>query len=121
MSQSRTEQLIAKLGKNIQKETTQMGEFRCFNNNKIKIQGVIKIDITSRTSTARNCEILVVLHNTVNLLRRDILQKLGIQLAQTQKGEKIFNINQNKGQQIAQKISRNIFTFVPEWAGQKAT
>ena len=81
-----------------------MGEFRCFNKNKIKIQAVIQIDITLGTSSSRNCEILVVPHNTVNLLGRDLFQKLGKQLAQTEKGEEKFNSNQNKSQQIAQKI-----------------
>ena len=52
----------------------------------------------------KKSEVLVEPHNTMNLLGRDVLQKLGIQLAQTQKGEKIFNINLNENQQTAQNI-----------------
>ena len=87
-----------------------MGEFRCFYNNKIQIQGIIQIDITPGTSSAKECEILVVPHNTVNLLGRDILQKFGIQLAQKQKGETILNINENKSIQIFKKTH----TYAPE-------
>ena len=104
ISQTTADQLINKLWKNIRKRATQVGNFRCFNNNKIKIQGIIQIDITSGTSSARECYILVVPHKTVNPLGLDILRKLGIQLAQTQKGEQIFNINENKNIQIAHKI-----------------
>ena len=62
------------------------------------------IDIKPGTSSARKSEVLVVPHNTVNLLGRDVLQKLGIHLALTQKGEKIFNINLNENQQTAHNI-----------------
>ena len=65
-----------------------MGEFRCFNNIKIKTQVVIQINITSGNGSARNCDILVVPQNTVNLLGRDVLQKLGKQLAQKQRDKK---------------------------------
>ena len=110
ISQTTANQLINKLGKNIEKKATQVGEFRCFNNNKIQIQGIIQIDITSGTSSAKECEILVVPHNTVNMLGRDVLQKLGIQLAQKQKGESILNINENKSIQIFKKTH----TYAPE-------
>ena len=76
-----------------------MGEIRCCNSNKIKIKCVIQINITSKNSSARNCDIQVVPHNTVYLLGRDVLQKLGLKVAQKQQGENIFNINQNKSQQ----------------------
>ena len=57
-----------------------LGEFRCFNNNKINIQGIIHVDITSGTSTAKNCTILLVDTNTINIMGRDILDKLGLRL-----------------------------------------
>ena len=62
---------------------TKWGEFRCFTNNKIKINSTLKIHLSSGNATAQNRVILVVPHNTVNLMGRDILQKLGIHLSQT--------------------------------------
>ena len=85
VSQLTANKLISKLGKNINKSTTQVGEFRCFNNNKIITQCIIQINITSGNSASRNCDILVVLHNTVSLLCIDVLQKLVIQLAKKAK------------------------------------
>ena len=43
----------------------------------------------------------------MNLLGRDILQKLGIQLSQTKKGEKITNFIKTEQQKITQKIFKN--------------
>ena len=91
VSQTTANWLTNKLGKNIVNDATKVGEFRCFNNNKIKINSTLNFDLSSENTAAPNCEILVVPHNTVNLLRRDILQKLGIQQSQTKKGEKIAN------------------------------
>ena len=76
ISQPTAEKLTSIFGKNIHRETNQLGEFKCFNN-KIKMQGVIQINITSGNNSARNCDILVVPHNTVNLLGRVVLQKFG--------------------------------------------
>ena len=109
VSQSTANTLINKLGKKIQNKTPKVGEFRCFNNNKIKVNSTLKINLHSRNSIAQNCEILVVPHNTVNLLGRDILQKLGIHLTQTKQGEKTINfIEPNQ-----QKIKHNIFKNFP--------
>ena len=55
----------------------------------------------------------MVPHNTVNLLGRDILQKLRIQLAQTQKAEKIFNINQKKPTNRTQSIEELLSPLYP--------
>ena len=104
VSESTANKLISKLGKSIKKSTTQVGEFRCFNKNKIKIQEVIQINITSGNSSAGNCDNLVVPQNTVNLLGRDVLQKLGTQLAKKQKGEKILRIQLDKSLQISHKV-----------------
>ena len=80
--------MINKLGKEIQNNTPKLGEFRCFNNNKIKVISTLKIHLSSGNSVAKDCEILVVPNNTVNLLGRDILQKLGIHLTQTKQDKK---------------------------------
>ena len=80
LSQTTVNWLTAKLGHKIQSKATKVGDFRCFNNNKIKINNTLNINITSGNTSATNCENLVVPHNTVKFLGRDILQKLGIHL-----------------------------------------
>ena len=89
VSQTTANWLTNKLGKNIENNATKVGEFRCFNNNKIKINSILNINLSSGNTAAPNCEILVVPHYTVNQLGRDILQKLGIQLSQTKKVRKL--------------------------------
>ena len=88
-----------------------IGEFRCFNNNKIDIIGTIQVDITSGSSNAKNCTILLVNNNTINIMGRDIMDQLGLRLTMTttNKGEKnLFNIsNTHKG------ISKWIFNKYP--------
>ena len=80
MSRRTAQHLITKLGNRIIKKDKNIGEFRCFKNNKIKVDYSIQLDLTSGNSTAYNCPILVFPQNTVNLLGRDTLQKLGIEL-----------------------------------------
>ena len=80
ISRSTAQNLIAKLGNKIIKQDKYIGEFRYFNNNKIKVDYQIQLDLTSGNTTVNNCQILVVPQNTVNLLGRDILQKLGREL-----------------------------------------
>ena len=96
----------------IQKPNKALGEFRCFNNNKINILGTIQVDITSGTSTAKNCKILLVDTNTINIMGRDVMEKLGLRLTMTppqQQGEKtIFNISNTH-----QRISKWIFQKYP--------
>ena len=69
-----------------------VGEFRYFNNNKIHVDHTIQLDLKSGDKVAYKCQILVVPQTAVNLLRRDIWQKLGIQPAYTNPGEKIQKI-----------------------------
>ena len=107
ISQQTANTLINKLGKKIQNKAPKIGEFRCFNNNKIKIISTLNIHLSSGNSVAKDCEILVVPHNTVNLLGRDILQKLGIHLTQTKQGEKTVNFINPDQKQITQKIFKN--------------
>ena len=68
-------------------------QYRCFNNNNIKVEGTLKLTLQSASSTARNCQVLVVQHRTNNLMGRDILQKLGIALQQRPKQSPGNNIN----------------------------
>ena len=49
ISQQTANNLINKLGKEIQNNTPKLGEFRCFNNNKIKIISTLKIHLSSGT------------------------------------------------------------------------
>ena len=68
ISQSTAQNLIAKLGNKIIKQDKNIGEFRCFNNNKIKVDYQIQLDLTSGNTTVHNCQNVVVPQNTVNLL-----------------------------------------------------
>ena len=87
----------------------------------IKIISTLKIHLSSGNSVAKDCEILVVPHNTVNLLGRDILQKLGIHLTQTKQGEKTINSINPDQQQITHKIFKISHTYAPVWENQKTT
>ena len=59
-----TAQKLLKIGKTAIKQPNKaIGEFRCFNNNKIDIIGTIQVDITSGSSNAKNCTILLVNNN----------------------------------------------------------
>ena len=100
--------LITKLGNKIIKQDKNIGEFRCFNNNQIKVDYTIQLDLTSGNTTARNCQILVVPKNTVNLLGRDTLQKSGIELTFKTSGEKVHNINS-----LQNNIAKWIFQKYP--------
>ena len=93
-----------------QQPNKSLGEFRCFNNNKINRLGTIQVDITSGTCTAKNCNILLVDTNTINIMGRDIMDKLGLRLTMTSphsQGEKkllnISNTHQRKSKWIFHK------------------
>ena len=66
--------------------------FRCFNNVSIPITGILQLDLTSGDWTSKDNKILIVQTQTVNLLGRDVLSKLGISLTQT-KGKQINHIS----------------------------
>ena len=74
-------------------------QYRCFNNIEIPITGIIQMNLRSGHREATNNEIVVVDANTVNLLGRDILGKLGFTLSQN-KGTHIYNINLDNTLQI---------------------
>ena len=95
----------------IKQPNKSIGEFRCFNNNKINIIGTIQVDITSGSSNAKNCTILLVNNNTINIMGRDIMDQLGLRLTMTttNKGEEnLFNISNTH-----QRISKWIFNKYP--------
>ena len=104
VSETTANWLTAKIGQKIQNKAIKVGEFRCFNNNKIQINSTLNINLWSGNTSATNCETLVVPHNPVNPLGRDILQELGISLSQTKKGEKAMNLRTTNNQKIIQKI-----------------
>ena len=99
-------------GKTIIKQPNKsIGEFICFNNNKVDIIGTIQVDITSGSSNANNCTILLLNNNTINIMGRDIMDKLGLRLTMTttNKGENnLLNISN-----IHQRISKWIFNKYP--------
>ena len=57
--------------------------YKCFNNQDIKISGVLHITLKSGAWTAKNCNILLVKHLPQPVMGRDILQQLGIYLTAT--------------------------------------
>ena len=72
----------------------------------------MQMELQSGSWTAKNCNILVVKHNSQNLMGRDILTKLGLTLTQQQatKGKKILNISENV---VEQNITKWIFKKYP--------
>ena len=104
--------LLVKGNTKIHEPEKSIGELRCFNNNKINILGPIQVDITSGTSTAKNCTILLVDTNTINIMGRDITDKFGLRLImapQQKQGEKkLINISNTH-----QKLSKWIFQKYP--------
>ena len=59
-------------------------KLNCFNNKHIPIKGQLQMELKSGSWTAKNCNILLVEHKSQNLMRRDILAKLGLTLTQQQ-------------------------------------
>ena len=96
----------------IQQPNKSLGELRYFNKKKINILGTIQVDITSGTCTAKNCNILLVDTNTINIMGRDIMDKLGLRLTMTpphsQGEKKLLNISNTH-----QRISKSIFHQYP--------
>ena len=106
-----TQKLLANGKNSIEQPKKAIEEFRCFNNNKIDVIGTIQVDITSGSSNAKNCTILLVNNNTINIMGRDIMDQLGLRLTTTttNKGEKnLFNISNTH-----QRISKWIFNKYP--------
>ena len=67
-------------------------KYRCFNNVSIPITGILQLDLTSGYWTSRYNKILIVKTQTVTLLGRDVLSKLGFSLSQKQ-GKQINHIS----------------------------
>ena len=83
-------------------------------NKKINMNSTLKIHKTSGNTSATNSKILVVPHKLVNLLGRDILQKLGIRLPQSKKGEKTNNnLITTNNQKITDKIFKKFAIYAP--------
>ena len=57
--------------------------YKCFNNQEIKISGVLHITLKSGAWTAKNCSILLVKNLLQPVMGRDILQQIGIYLTAT--------------------------------------
>ena len=94
-----------------------IGVYRCFSNNKIEVSGIIKVDITSGSSSAKNCMILLVDNSTINIMRRDVTDQLGLRLTMTKpniKGEKnLLNIS-NTPSEFLNGYSPNTLTYVQD-------
>ena len=59
--------------------------YKCFNKNNIDMKGVLTLDIKSGFWTAKAFKVLIVTNRTNNIMGRDILAKLGINSARTNK------------------------------------
>ena len=112
ISRRTAQYLITKLGNKIVKQDKDIAEFRCFKHNKIKVDYSIQLDLVTSNTTAHTCQILVIPQNTVNILGRDNLQKLGIELTYKTPGEKIHYI---------QPIQNNIAKWIFEKNSQLCT
>ena len=70
------------------------------------------MDITSGSSSTKNCTILLLNNNTINIMGGDVMDQLGLRLTMTKsdnKGEKnLYNISN-----IHQRISKWMFTNYP--------
>ena len=74
-------------------------QYRCFNNNYIKLEGRLRLTLQSGSWTAEDCQVLVV--------GRNILQKLGISLQQRPKqspGNHIYSISYTETEKKYRKV-----------------
>ena len=92
---------------------TSQTKYKCFNNNNIKIEGELIINLQSGSWTAQNCQILVVGHKTHYLMGRDVLQKLGISLQQKPKNSPGNKINSISEIETEKNIIKWIFNKYP--------
>ena len=90
-------------------------EFRCFNNHKIEVTGLIQVDITSGSSNAKNCTILLVNKNTINIMHYGKRRH-----GPTGPTPNNFNAKQKSAKKLLnvsnthQRISKRIFTKYPQ-------
>ena len=99
---------------NIENKITTFNEksrYKCFNNEDIKILGVLHITLKSGAWTAKDCRILLVKHLPQPVMGRDILQQLGIFLTATKPTGKTINIVSDTS--IEQNIIKWIFKKYP--------
>ena len=99
---------------NIESKITTFNEksrYKCFNNEDIKILGVLHITLKSGAWTAKDCRILLVKHLPQPVMGRDILQQLGIFLSATKPTGKTINIVSDTS--IEQNIIKWIFKKYP--------
>ena len=90
--------------------------YKCFNNQDIKILGVLHITFESGAWTAKNCRILLVKHLPQPVMGRDILQQLGIVLTATKPTGKTINLISDTSTE--QNIIKWIFKKYPHLCTQ---
>ena len=76
---------------------------------------MLKLNISSGNTSAKNDEILLDPTKKVNFLGRDVLQQLGIHLAQSHKDEKVMNILTSHNRKITHKIFKNFLLMCFVW------
>ena len=81
--------------------------YKCFNNQDIKITGVLHCTLKSRSRTAKNCNIILVNNLSQNVMGSDILQHLGIHFSATKPTGKTIGLISNSSTE--QNITKWIF------------
>ena len=86
--------------RNIKRETMKppeksLREFRCFSKYKIDIKRKIQLEFYSRSSSAQRWTVFLVVINRINIMRRNIIDKIGLHLTmspwQPKAESKLFN------------------------------
>ena len=90
---------------------TEKTKYKGCNNQDIQIKGVLNINPKSRSWRATNCKILLVRNLPQNVMGRDILHKLGIQLTASKSMGKTVRLISDKT--IEQNIIKWIFKKYP--------
>ena len=88
--------------------------YKYFDNQDIKVSGVLHITLKSGAWTAKNCNILLVKHLPQPVMGRDIIQQLGIYLTATKPTGKTIGLisDASTEQNIIKWISKSTHTYV---------
>ena len=111
MQESIAKEITARYPDSSISKFTEKTKYKCFNNQDIQIKGVLNINLKSGFWKTTDCKILSVNNLPQNVMGRDILRKLGIQLtASKPKGKTVGLISDTT---IEQNIIKWIFRKYP--------
>ena len=109
----KAEKIIKNNPKLILQSYNSQTQYRCFNNNNIKVEGTLQLNLQSGSWKAQNSQVLVLGPKTNNLMRRDIFQKLVISLQQCSKQSPVNHINSLSSIET-EKIIKRILKKYPQ-------